>query len=121
MATWIAPSTGAPPKSNSQCSWIPAVLAAGPGTISTVAGAFGTTSSTDPRVATVAHADVGVSVTTTYCPTSAEYELVRFDPRDNAPVRGDDRDPGAGGGRADHRQVERDAALSPPPWFLVSM
>ena len=42
IATWNASSAGLPPKASRPRSWIPAVLAAGPGTISTVAGSNGT-------------------------------------------------------------------------------
>jgi len=42
IATWNASSAGLPPKASRPRSWIPAVLAVGPGTISTVAGSNGT-------------------------------------------------------------------------------
>ena len=55
VAVWNASLKRWPPKNNRERTWIPCVLVAGPGTISTVAGENGTLEFTDPRVATVAH------------------------------------------------------------------
>src|SRR4030095_3865192 len=99
---------------------IPIVLAAGPATSSTVAGANGTVVPTEPRVATVAQLALTL-VTTTYSPGAALYELVSEEPRRARPrafttamcARG---------------AVEQITArwtvwrpCKPPPGFLVSM
>ena len=60
---------------------MPMVFAAGPGTISIVAGANGTDVLTDPRVATVAQAAMLALVAAMYCPRAALNELVSDDAR----------------------------------------
>src|SRR5215472_5375676 len=56
IAAWKDSLAGLPPKNSSWRTWMPVVLAAGPGVISTVAGSNGTEVSTEPRVAMVAQA-----------------------------------------------------------------
>src|SRR5215470_12595602 len=86
MAAWKDSLARLPPKNGSARTWMPVVLGAGPGVISTVAGSNGTAVLTDPRVAISAHAARAVLVASVYCPVEAVNELVSDDPREGSPL-----------------------------------
>src|SRR5215469_984830 len=86
MAAWKDSLTRLPPKNSSWRTWMPVVLGAGPGVISTVAGSNGTLVLTEPRVAITAHACRGWLVARVYCPVDARKELVSADPRAGSPL-----------------------------------
>src|SRR5258708_2317967 len=82
-AAWKASLKTAPPKTSSWRISMPIVFIAGPDITSTVAGLKGTAVSTDPRVATVPHAEMSRFVTSVKSPavTGSSNELVKSDPR----------------------------------------
>src|SRR5260370_5475454 len=81
IATGTDSSATLPPKANRPRTSMPIVLLAKPPTISTVAGSKGTEVSTDPRVATVAHAETSADVAIVCSPMLDSKEAVRADPR----------------------------------------
>src|SRR5215469_2183168 len=121
IAEWNDWLVSAPPKNNSWRTWMPIVLPAGPGVISTVAGENGTAVFTEPRVATVVHAPSALLVTTVYCPVAELYELVRADPREMIPFAPTTAIavPAAPGQMT--ARWNGMPELRPPPMFLVSM
>src|SRR5215831_12205904 len=86
MAAWKDSLARLPPKNSSWRTWMPVVLAAGPGVTSTVAGSNGTLVLTEPRVASAAQAARAWLVAMVYCPVEGLNKLVRADPRAGMPV-----------------------------------
>src|SRR5215467_2224567 len=68
VAAWKDSAARLPPKNSRVRTWMPVVLAAGPGVISTVAGSNGTLVLAEPRVASAAQAARAWLVTSVYCP-----------------------------------------------------
>src|SRR5215469_17174407 len=120
MAAWKDSLTRLPPKNSSWRTWIPVVLGAGPGVISTVAGSNGTAVLTDPRVAIVAQVDRALLVTSVYCPTEGLNELVSDDPRAGSPLALTTAILTLAAGGQITARWNGIPSASPPPRFLVS-
>ncbi len=96
-------------------------LLAGLEVISTVAGSNGTAVLTDPRVATVAHADRTWLVARVYCPVDELNELVSADPREGSPLAFTTATLALAAVGQSTARWNGMPALRPPPVFLVSM
>src|SRR5215472_18188758 len=86
VAAWKDSAARLPPKNRRARTWMPVVLAAGPGVISTVAGSKGTLVLAEPRVAIAAHTFRAWLVASVYSPVEALNELVRAEPRAGMPL-----------------------------------
>src|SRR5690349_15725049 len=86
VAAWKDSAARLPPPDSRPRIWMPVVLAAGPGVISTVAGSNGTLVLTEPRVAIAAQADRARPVARVYSPVEDVNELVSAEARAGMPV-----------------------------------